>query len=106
MDDPEKSSGGTNPDIIAEIGGVPWTIACKVMHSPLTKSLLDRVREGIDQINRSVAHKSAQREMVMISLKNVLNHNELWPIAFEDKTNEIIYQTFLDSMIPRRLLEC
>ena len=106
MDDPERSSGGTNPDIIAEIAGTKWTFACKVMHSPLAKSLLDRVRDGITQINRSVAHKFAQRGIVVISLKNVLRHNELWPIVVEPGTQDIIYQTYPDAKSLRQLLEC
>jgi hypothetical protein len=106
MDDPVKSSGGDNPDVIAEIEGISWTMACKVMHSTLAKSLLDRVRDGILQIDRSVAHSPAHRGIVVISLKNVLNHNELWPITREQITNDVIYQAYLDSGLLRKILEC
>lgn len=74
LDDPVRSSGGKNPDVIAQLDGFRWAFACKVMHSPSPKTFLDRVREGIDQIQRSNADKG----IVVISLKNLLPHDEIW----------------------------
>lgn len=74
LDDPVRSSGGNNPDVIAQLDGSRWALACKVMHSPSPKTFLDRVREGIDQIRRSKADKG----IVVISLKNLLSHDEIW----------------------------
>jgi hypothetical protein len=87
LDDPEASSGGKNPDVIAEINGEKWAFACKAMHSPLTKSLLDRVRHGIEQIEVTDAAKG----VIVVSLKNVLNHEELWPVTQEPETGDYIY---------------
>jgi len=105
MDDPVSSSGGKNPDIIAEIDGCSWALACKVMHTASEKSFLDRIRDGINQINRCVERGKAQRGIVVISLKNVLDHDKLWPITREPGTGDIIYATYLDELTPRRLLE-
>jgi len=69
-----RSAGGKNPDVIAHLDGVRWAFACKVMHSDSPKTFLDRVEEGIDQIDRSDAAKG----IVVISLKNLLPHEEYW----------------------------
>jgi hypothetical protein len=74
LDHPKHSSGGTNPDVIAELDGKRWAFACKVMHSKKIKTFRDRVREGIDQIERS----DAERGIVVISLKNLIPHEAFW----------------------------
>jgi hypothetical protein len=100
LDDPNASSGGKNPDNIAEINGVSWTFACKAMHSPLAKSLLDRVRDGIKQIEATNATKG----IVVISLKNVLPHDQLWPVVREPETGDYIYFPYPDcSSVKQRL---
>jgi hypothetical protein len=88
MDHPQTSSGGKNPDIIATAQNTAWGIACKVMHSGLAKSMLDRVREGIEQIDRC---SNVQRGLVVVSLKNVISHDDLWPVLKETETEELIY---------------
>lgn len=90
LEPPIKLAGGKNPDIIANIQGVPWGIACKVMHSRLAKSMLVRVREGIKQINRCDGIKNG---LVVVSLKNVIPHDEIWPAVRELETGEVIYLT-------------
>lgn len=90
MEPPKKSAGGKNPDIIATIQGVPWGIACKVMHSSLAKSMLDRARDGIEQINRC---EDIENGIVVISLKNVIPHDSIWPIKKEPETGDLNYLT-------------
>jgi len=92
LDDPVKSSGGKNPDIIAEISGEKWAFACKAMHSPLAKSLIDRVRDGIEQIKATDAAKG----IIVVSLKNVLRHDQLWPVTQEAGTGNYIYFSYPD----------
>ena len=101
LDDPNVSSGGKNPDIIAEINGESWAFACKAMHSPLAKSLLDRVRDGIEQIEAT----NAKKGIVVISLKNVLPHNQLWPAEREPDTHDYIYFSYPDSSLVQQRLQ-
>lgn len=102
LDHPRTSAGGKNPDVIATVQGVTWGIACKVMHSPLAKSMLDRVREGIEQINRC---EKIQNGFVMVSLKNVIPHDLIWPAVVNPKNQEFIYFPYPDDEIPVRLLK-
>jgi len=74
LDDPDHSSGGKNPDVIANLDGLRWAFACKVMHSDSPQTFLDRVRDGIDQLERSDAGKG----IVFTSLKNRLPHDGFW----------------------------
>lgn len=87
LDHPVRSSGGKNPDVIAQMDGTRWAFACKVMHSPSPKTFLDRVREGIDQIQRS----DADRGIVVISLKNLLPHDYIWSM----KADSTIYNLLM-----------
>lgn len=102
VEPPKKSAGGKNPDIITTIQGVPWGIACKVMHSPLAKSMLDRVREGIKQINRC---PDIQNGLVVISLKNEIPHDEIWPAMREPGTGDVIYLSANSDRIAVRKLQ-
>jgi hypothetical protein len=88
LDHPKTSSGGKNPDIVATVQNTIWGIACKVMHTASAKSMLDRVREGIKQIDRC---SEVQHGLVVVSLKNVIPHDDLWPILKEGGTEELIY---------------
>jgi len=102
VEPPKKSAGGKNPDVIATIQGEPWGIACKVMHSNLAKSMLDRVREGIKQINRC---DKIQNGLVVVSLKNVIPHDEIWPAIREHGTGDVIYLTANSDRIAVRKLK-
>lgn len=74
LEDPEHSAAGKNPDVIAPLNGSRWAFACKVMHSASPNAFIQRVREGVKQIQRS----DAERGIVVISLKNQLPHDEYW----------------------------
>ena len=102
LDDPQLSSGGKNPDIIANIQNVSWGIACKVMHSSSAKSMLDRVREGIEQIEKC---DNVQNGLVVVSLKNIIPHDDLWPAVRKPETEELIYLSALDDSIVVRTLK-
>ena len=101
VEPPKKSAGGKNPDVIATIQGVTWGIACKVMHSHLAKSMLDRVRDGIKQINRC---DKIQNGLVVVSLKNVIPHDDIWPAIREPGTGDVIYLTANSDRIAVRKL--
>jgi hypothetical protein len=96
LDHPVHSAGGKNPDIIATISGVRWAFACKVMHSESYETFVNRVREGVDQIDRA----DADQGIVVVSLKNVIPHDDFWPITLEEETGDVIYQTWITPDVP------
>ncbi len=88
LDDPIHSSDGKNPDVIASVDGSSWAFACKVLHSDKPTTFVGQLRKGISQIQES----DAKNGIVVISLKNLLPHNEFWNIQRP--------QSFADFMIP------
>jgi hypothetical protein len=103
VEPPIASAGGTNPDIIAAVDGVRWGIACKAMHSSLAKSMLDRVRDGIRQINRC---DGIENGLIVVSLKNIIPHDLTWPVIKEPNSDDLIYLTASsDKIVIGMLLE-
>ncbi len=86
LDHPDNSTGH-NPDVLTTIETrgpvfrVPetkrWAFACKSLHSEAPKTLYDRVEEAIDQIRRA---PSANTGVVIVNLKNVIDHDAFFPI--------------------------
>lgn len=76
LDDPHASEGD-NPDVLATVANSRWGIACKVLHSTHPEGFLEHLRKGVDQIEKS----SATVGVVAFNLKNVLDHDALWPLA-------------------------
>ena len=83
LDDPFESHGDT-PDVLATFGQLRWGIACKVVHGTHPQSVLNLVASGIDQIDRS----EATTGLVIVSLKNRIDHNYYWPPTEFDHTGE------------------
>ena len=80
LDDPIRSDG-TNPDILATLGGRRWGIACKVLHSTHPEGFLEHLRKGLQQIEKS----PAETGVVAFNLKNVLPHSDIWPLASDNE---------------------
>jgi hypothetical protein len=76
MDDPAKPKGN-NPDVLVTIDDRRWGFACKVLNGYNPQSMFDRLKEGIDQIERS----EAEIGCVVFNLKNVVDHEWFWPIT-------------------------
>lgn len=76
LDDPEHSNG-RNPDVLFTAGGKRWGIACKVLHGRHPQGFVDNLTKGLDQIDAS----EAEVGVVAFNLKNVLAHDEVWPLA-------------------------
>jgi hypothetical protein len=87
VDDPVQSKGD-NPDIMGQFDGKLWAIACKAMHTTNPKTFCERIAEGVDQIERS----AAERGLVMINMKNTVDHDALWPAQIVN--GEYYYLTF------------
>jgi len=102
LDGPVRSSGGKNPDVIAELEGSRWAFSCKVMHSDSPETFVQRVQDGIRQIQRSDADKG----IVVVSLKNLLPHDEYWTVKRLPTLADYIYFGPIDHrLVIRHLLE-
>lgn len=74
IDDPHKSKGN-NPDILATIDGTIWGFSCKTPNGTSAKTMFERMKEGVEQIENSSAEKGA----VYFNFRNVIDHNQTWP---------------------------
>jgi hypothetical protein len=84
------SSDGKKPDVIGEFKGKKWGVACKVSHSESPLTFLERVREGIDQIEKS----DAEHGIVIVNLKNLIPHDIVWPAKLDKESGEWTYGAF------------
>ncbi|TGL73140.1 hypothetical protein [Leptospira kmetyi] len=98
LDNPQNSQGD-NPDIIFEFKDKKYGIACKALHSDKHQTLYNNLEKALDQIEKS----SSEIGLVIISLKNLIKHEEYWPIInpAEYKKGEILqlgaYKNFTDA---------
>ncbi len=79
LDDPVRSSGGRNPDVLVTMDGVRWGIACKTLHSLHPESIIDNVNLGLGQIDDS----PAETGFLFFNLKNVIDRDRYWAISNE-----------------------
>lgn len=75
--DHPTTSRGDNPDILGTLCGRRWGIACKVIHGLNPEGFIGHLEKALDQIEKS----EAEVGVVMFNLKNVLPHNEIWPLG-------------------------
>lgn len=103
LDDP-KNSKGDNPDVMFEFNNKKWAIACKALHSTKEKTLYDTLEKGTGQINRS----SADKGIVIVNFKNIIDRTQLWPIInqekFEQNIEEPLFGCFQDIPVPIKIL--
>lgn len=99
FDHPVSSRGG-NPDVIGEYKGEKWGFACKVSHSEHPATFLERVREGIEQIERA----DVDRGFVVVNLKNLIPHDIIWPAKRHPETGDWAYGSFLFRDGPAEIL--
>ena len=74
LDDPVHSLGN-NPDVIFDLDGAKWAIACKVPNGDSMITAFENIESACDQIERC----SAQSGVVVLNARNWLDHNRLWP---------------------------
>jgi hypothetical protein len=70
------SSKGDNPDIIFNYKERKWSIACKTPHSFEPKKIFENIEKGISQIENA----EVDLGFVLINLKNIIDHDKLWPV--------------------------
>ncbi|MGE0471826.1 MAG: hypothetical protein AB7L09_06280 [Nitrospira sp.] len=81
LDHPSEAKGD-NPDVLATIDGQCWGFACKTIYGSSGKTFYDNLKKGVEQIE---AAPNAQVGAVVISLRNVIPHDECWPILNYDE---------------------
>lgn len=79
LDDPDASSGGLNPDVMATIQGTRWAFACKAAHTQNGKTIKESIEGGVAQIDRS----SAVKGLVLVNVKNIVDHSQFWQLLNE-----------------------
>ncbi len=79
MDHPENAKGN-NPDVLATLSSKVWGFACKVPNGTADMSLFNNIETGVDQIEKS----RADTGLVVLNFKNVIPHDELFPILGRD----------------------
>jgi hypothetical protein len=70
-----REHAATSPDVVAEVDGVRWGFACKVLHSRDPRAYRARVAEGIRQLERAPVRAG----LVVINLKNLVDSDVLTP---------------------------
>lgn len=80
LDDPNESTG-RNPDIMATIQGIRWAFACKAAHTKNGKTIKESIEKGVQQIDRS----DAQKGIVIVNVKNIVDHEEFWKLLNEEE---------------------
>lgn len=103
LDSPDNSKGD-NPDIMFDYNGKCWGIACKVLHSPKTKTIFGNIVKAVDQIEKS----NSDSGFVFINLKNIIDYDKFWPIInkteFLQGKEEPFFSSFSTAEIPVRML--
>lgn len=102
LDDPNHSQGD-NPDILLNIDGVRWGIACKVPHTGQPLTFWDSFKKGLKQIHDS----EAETGFVIFNTKNLTALDEIWPLAPAIKEGESTIPSFSawhDYVTPSKIL--
>ena len=76
LEDPFVSKGD-NPDVLGSLCDYRFGIACKVAHALKGKTIFDTIEKGVDQIECSPAEVG----VVIINVKNIINHDRYWTIT-------------------------
>jgi hypothetical protein len=74
LDDPVRSSGGTNPDVIIERSGQKWSIAVKTILGKPSQTIFENIVSGVRQIEQS-----GTIGILFINLKNRIDQLLLMP---------------------------
>lgn len=93
LDDPNDAKGN-NPDVIADINGQNWGFACKTIHSTNPQTIFENIEKAIEQIEKSISITG----IPVINLKNVINHDAIWPAGNSFPTLETPLSTLRDDI--------
>ena len=77
LDDPQNAKGD-NPDVMLTYDAQRWALAIKTLVSARHgQTIFDNIRRATEQIDASPAEKG----LVVINAKNVIDHDQLWNSA-------------------------
>jgi hypothetical protein len=77
--DHPTNAKGDNPDILLSYGGNPWALAIKTPSWPgQGQTLFENIEKAAEQIERS----TADRGIVVLNVKNIIDHQKLWDGQF------------------------
>jgi hypothetical protein len=77
VDDPDASSGGTNPDVIATSGGRRIGYALKTVRSKAPMTLFENLEKAVDQIERA----DVDIGFPVLNLTPQFELDEVWPLG-------------------------
>jgi hypothetical protein len=77
LDHPANSKGD-NPDILLSYGDKIWALAIKTPSSRQGQTLFENIQKAGEQIERSSANKG----LVVLNVKNIIDHEALWQASF------------------------
>ncbi|MEY9537863.1 hypothetical protein ABIE85_000923 [Bradyrhizobium diazoefficiens] len=77
LDHPTNSKGD-NPDILLSYGDNIWALAIKTPSSRHGQTLFENIQKAGEQIERSSANKG----LVVLNVKNIIDHDALWRGGF------------------------
>lgn len=84
LDDPDHAKGD-NPDVMLTFRAKRWALAMKTLSSMRNpQTIFDNIKKGSDQIEAS----TADHGLVVVNLKNVIDHDELWPAGNTPTTEQ------------------
>lgn len=72
MEDPVRSAGGTNPDVLLRFQERDWAIAVKASQVFKPRTIFGAISHGVGQIERV-----RRAGMVIVNVKNILKHEKL-----------------------------
>ncbi len=85
LDDPIKSSGGTNPDVLLDYGSKRISFACKTLRGDSVDTILANIRSAAKQIERA----DCDFGYIVFNAMNILDH---------DKIKNNIYQEHIEPL--------
>ncbi|MCP5005725.1 MAG: hypothetical protein GY941_17585 [Planctomycetes bacterium] len=85
LDDPVKSSNGTNPDVLFDYDGNRVAFACKTLRGDSPETILFNLKSAVKQINRADCNAG----YIVINAMNILAH---------DKIRNTIYSEHLEPL--------
>jgi hypothetical protein len=77
LDHPTNAKGD-NPDILLSYRDISWALAIKTPSSRQGQTLFENIQKAGEQIERSAAEKG----LVVLNVKNVIDHEALWKASF------------------------
>ncbi len=87
MENPDGPTKERNPDVLARMTDQRlWGFPCKVVHGDHPQSIWDAIDKGVNQIEVS----KAETGLVVVSFKNKLPHDSLFPTLGTDRDGDPI----------------